>query len=215
MLTASAIQQLLVPYVGSAASELGVDRTGSAPVDWPRVYGQLAVYFELIVKWNARMNLTAVRAPEEIVRRHFGESLFAGAHLGACATLLDFGSGAGFPGLPMQLMRPGVQVTLAESQGKKAAFLREAVRELGLGTEVWAGRVEAMPAARQFDCVALRAVDKMAAAVREAAVRAVERLLIVGTFQSVGTLDLGVSFQTVSRLALPESRDGVLLIARR
>ncbi len=65
------------------------------------------------------------------------ESLFAGVQVGARvdarATLLDFGSGAGFPGLPIQLLLPGLRVTLAESQGKKASFLREAVRTLGLG----------------------------------------------------------------------------------
>src|SRR5208283_3454720 len=107
----------------------------------------------------------AIRTPEEIVRRHFGESLFAGAHLdsrgGACRTLLDFGSGAGFPGVPVQLLRPEIQVALAESRSRKAAFLHEAVRTLGLTTEVWAGRVEDMPVARQFDVVAMRAVDDM------------------------------------------------------
>ena len=137
---------------------------------------QLSTYLDLLVKWNARTNLTAIREPEEIVRRHFGESLFAGVQIGARvpqdASLLDFGSGAGFPGLPIQLLLPELRVTLAESQGKKASFLREAVRTLGLATEVWAGRVEAMPevagAPRQFDVVTLRAVDNMEQAMVEA-----------------------------------------------
>jgi len=179
----------------------------------PDVCGQLTVYLELILKWNARMNLTAIRGPEEIVRRHFGESLFVGRHVGQCATLLDFGSGAGFPGVPIQLMRPDLQVTLAESQGKKAAFLREAVREMGLRTEVWAGRVEAMPVRRRFDVVAMRAVDKMGAAVREAAARAVERVVVVGTMRS--GLESGESFEAARAVGLPESKDGVLLIAER
>jgi len=147
------IAQLLIPYLGDAAVP-------------ERLLAQLAVYLDLLMKWNTRTNLTAIRDPEEIVRRHFGESLFAGLHLPAEAkTLLDFGSGAGFPGLPIQLLRPQLAVTLAESQGKKASFLREAVRSLSLETEVWADRVEAIPATRQFDVVALRAVDKMEAAV--------------------------------------------------
>src|ERR1039457_4759140 len=87
----------------------------------PSLASQLLTYLDLILKWNARFNLTAIRTPEDIVRRHFGESLFAAAHLGPCATLLDYGSGAGFPGLPTQLLRPDVQVTLAESRAKKAA----------------------------------------------------------------------------------------------
>ncbi len=69
--------------------------------------------------------------------------------------------------MPIQIYLPGLRVTLGESQGKKAAFLREAVRTLGLKTEVWSDRVESMPVDRRFDCVALRAVDRMADAVRE------------------------------------------------
>ena len=117
------IAELVTPYVGNAAVPAGM-------------YSQLALYLDLLVKWNARTNLTAIREPEEMVRRHFGESLFAGVQVGGRvlqdASLLDFGSGAGFPGLPIQLLLPGLRVTLAESQGKKASFLREAVRTLGL-----------------------------------------------------------------------------------
>jgi len=142
----------------------------------PALYAQLSTYLDLLVKWNARTNLTSIREPEEMVRRHFGESLFAGAQLADRVTdgttLLDFGSGAGFPGLPIQLSRPELAVTLAESQGKKASFLREAVRTLGLKTEVWAGRVETMPPVagvkREFDVVTMRAVDDMGRAVVEA-----------------------------------------------
>ncbi len=80
---------------------------------------KLSLYLDLLLKWNARTNLTAIRDPEEIVRRHFGESLFTAAHLPAAQTLLDFGSGAGFPGLPIALFLPQLRVTLAESQNKK------------------------------------------------------------------------------------------------
>ena len=184
-------------------------------MDWPRVHAQLATYLELILKWNARTNLTAIRTPGEIVRRHFGESLFAGIHLGDCATLLDFGSGAGFPGIPIQLLRPDVAVTLAESQSKKAAFLREAVRSLGLSSEVWAKRVEEMPSNRRFDVVTLRAVDTMEAAVREAATRASSRVLIITTGQSSPSALLSEDFTAAERIPLPETNDGVLEILRR
>ncbi len=204
MLTPEAIAGLLQPYMPVPA----------AAADSPRIYAQLSIYLELILKWNARTNLTAIRTPEEIVRRHFGESLFAGAHLGPCRTLLDFGSGAGFPGVPIQLLRPDVQVTLAESRNKKASFLREVVRTLGLPTEVWAGRVEAMPATRHFDVVTLRAVDDMDAAVREAALRVSDRLLILATSQSAYP-GLAEHFRMAEAIPLPESTDGVLLIAHR
>jgi 16S rRNA (guanine527-N7)-methyltransferase len=120
---------------------------------------QLSTYLDLLVKWNAHTNLTAIRDPDEIVRRHFGESLFAARHLPPAGTLLDLGSGAGFPGLPIQLAVPELKVTLSESQNKKASFLREVVRTLDLGTEVWGHRVEDLPASRRFDVVTLRAVD--------------------------------------------------------
>ncbi|HLI75961.1 MAG TPA: 16S rRNA (guanine(527)-N(7))-methyltransferase RsmG [Acidobacteriaceae bacterium] len=131
------------------------------------MYRQLQRYLELLVRWNARTNLTAIREPEEMVRRHFGESVFAGGVLagvvGEGREVLDLGSGAGFPGLPIQLLLPELRVTLAESQGKKVAFLREVVRELGVGAEVWAGRVEGMPEERGFHAVVMRAVDRMGA----------------------------------------------------
>ena len=84
------------------------------------------------------------------------------------ATLLDFGSGAGLPGIPIAIVRPDIRVTLGESQRKKAAFLREAVRVLSLPSEVYDGRIENMPTSRVFDAVTLRAVDKMAEACRTA-----------------------------------------------
>jgi 16S rRNA (guanine527-N7)-methyltransferase len=120
---------------------------------------KLEVYLMLLLRWNQKTNLTAVRDPEMLVQRQIGESLFAGRLLKGTETLLDFGSGAGFPGIPLQLLHPGLKVTLAESQGKKASFLREAVRTLGISAEVWSNRVEAMPVGSNFDIVTLRAVD--------------------------------------------------------
>ena len=90
-------------------------------------------YLSLIVRWNARTSLTAIRDEEGIVSRHFVESIACAVAVPAgVRTLLDFGSGAGFPGIPIALCRPEISVTLAESQNKKAAFLREAIRTLEL-----------------------------------------------------------------------------------
>ncbi len=150
------IADLVAPYLAELPAGVEID---------PRLYEKLDVYLALLLRWNARTNLTAIREPEQIVRRHFGESLFAGCRLGevvgAEAEVLDLGSGAGFPGVPVQLLLPGVKVALAEAQGKKVAFLREVVRELGLGCEVFAGRVEGMEVGRRFDAVLMRAVDRM------------------------------------------------------
>jgi 16S rRNA (guanine527-N7)-methyltransferase len=209
ILTPDSISELLDPYTGMA------EGANAGETDWPRIYDKLIIYLELILKWNARINLTAIRTPEEIVRRHFGESLFVAVHLGECGTLLDFGSGAGFPGIPIQLLRSEVQVTLAESHGKKAAFLREVIRNLELTTEVWTGRVEAMPGTRRFDVVTLRAVDKMERAVREAGIRASKRVLLVGTARQTNYAAFVEGFRMEAPLALPGSRDGVLWIAHR
>ncbi|MBZ5511951.1 MAG: 16S rRNA (guanine(527)-N(7))-methyltransferase RsmG [Acidobacteriia bacterium] len=112
---------------------------------------QFAGYLDLLLRWNARINLTAVRDPEQIVTRHFGESLFAARHLYPFCSLatgdwhlLDIGSGPGFPGLPIKIWAPALSTTLLESNQRKATFLREVVRALQLtGVEVRAIRAEA------------------------------------------------------------------------
>ncbi|MGO8721089.1 MAG: 16S rRNA (guanine(527)-N(7))-methyltransferase RsmG [Acidobacteriaceae bacterium] len=133
-------------------------------------YVQLARYLDLLFRWNEKMNLTAVRNPSILVELHIAECLRAAQRIPeGVETVLDFGSGAGLPGIPIQIARPGLRVTLAESQKKKAAFLREAVRELGLvHASVHLGRVEDLATAETFDLVTLRAVDKMADALQVA-----------------------------------------------
>lgn len=173
---------------------------------------KLSTYLDLLLKWNARTNLTAIRDPEEIVRRHFGESLFAAQHIDSGTdTLLDFGSGAGFPGLPIALLRPEIQVTLGESQNKKASFLREAVRSLNLATEVWAARVETMPEFRRFHTVTLRAVDNMAAAIEGASSRASHELLLLSNTSPV----FPPEFTTHPPIRIPTTETSVLLRATR
>jgi 16S rRNA (guanine527-N7)-methyltransferase len=125
-------------------------------------------YLLLILRWNARVSLTAIRDEDGILSRHFVESIACARALPpSIGTLLDFGSGAGFPGIPIALCRSEIAVTLAESQGKKAAFLHEAVRVLGISARVHFGRAETL--AIGFDCVTLRAVDKMQQSVQAAA----------------------------------------------
>jgi 16S rRNA (guanine527-N7)-methyltransferase len=187
-LSESSIATLLAPYLAPPAPLLC----------------QLSLYLDLLLKWNARTNLTAIRDPEEIVRRHFGESLFTATQLPPAQTLLDYGSGAGFPGLPTQLLLPNLQVTLAESQNKKATFLREAVRTLGLNTEIWAGRAETMPATRTFDIVTLRAVDNMAAALAGATPRV----------RPGGTLAVLTSGSPTEGLPIPNSQSTILKLTQ-
>jgi 16S rRNA (guanine527-N7)-methyltransferase len=133
-------------------------------------YPLLARYLQLLNHWNQKMNLTGVRDPDALVRLHLAECLRAAQTVSPeVETVLDFGSGAGFPGIPIQIARPELRVTLAESQKKKASFLRTAVRELCLsGASIYAGRVQKMPESGVFDLVTLRAVDKMGEAMQAA-----------------------------------------------
>ncbi len=131
------------------------------PVD-EQLAGALSRYLDLLTRWNARTNLTAIREPRQIVLRHFGESLQCARALPpGIRSLLDYGSGAGFPGAICALAHPNLAVILAESQGKKAAFLQELCRSIPLSAVVHAARVETLPSGRRFDAVTLRAVDRM------------------------------------------------------
>jgi 16S rRNA (guanine527-N7)-methyltransferase len=149
---------------------------------------RFSTYLDLLLRWNAKLNLTAVREPEAIVRRHFLESIQCAQLIPQIQTLLDFGSGAGFPGIPIVICRPEIEVTLAESQRKKAVFLREATRQLDLKAEVFAGRVEDMDRRREFGAVTLRAVDKMEAACSEALSRVSKNGWLVIFSGEVGNL---------------------------
>lgn len=175
---------------------------------------KFSAYLELLQKWNSKLNLTAIRSSEEILRRHFVECIFCARNLpDGIATLLDFGSGAGFPGIPIALCRAEIAVTLAESQSKKAAFLREAVRVLGLGSEVYGGRAEAMTV--KFDAVAMRAVDKMVVAVPSA----IGRLKVGGRLiLLVGEAGVGLEgyegWEWAEPLRLPGQERSVMAVGR-
>ena len=152
--------------VGSRLNTLLVE-AGLEPLE-PTQSRRFEEYLSLFIRWNAKINLSAVRDEEGILSRHFVESIACARALpSGLRTLLDFGSGAGLPGIPIALCRPEVSVTLAETQGKKVAFLCEAVRVLGVPVAVHGGRAESIGV--EFDCVVLRAVDRMPRAVAAAA----------------------------------------------
>jgi 16S rRNA (guanine527-N7)-methyltransferase len=180
----------------------------------PGIAEQFSAYFELLQRWNARLNLTAIRDAEDALQRHFVECIFCAQELPpGIETLLDYGSGGGFPGIPIALCRPEIRVTLAESQGKKASFLREAVRLLKIGATVYAGRVENLQPEQCFDAVALRAVDKMELALKNAVSR-VAHSGWLALLVSSGGIDLPRGFVGYSH-AIPGSEHGELVLASR
>jgi 16S rRNA (guanine527-N7)-methyltransferase len=85
-----------------------------------------------LLKWNAKVNLTAITAPEEVLEKHFLDSLAVLPEVEGAASLLDLGAGAGFPGLPLKLARPELTLTLVDAVGKKVGFLKAAIATLGL-----------------------------------------------------------------------------------
>ena len=205
------IAELLAPFSGGEALP-------------QQLIEALQRYLDLLLRWNARVNLTAVRDPEKIVTRHFGESLFAarvllrGRDAAAASTLVDVGSGAGFPGVPMKLFAPQLELTLIEAHNKKAVFLREVVRRLGLDrAEVFGGRAEHW--AQTADLVTLRALEQFERALPVAAKLVAEdgRLgLLIGARQVLTAQEvLGKQWRWWEPVGVPLSQARVVLRAER
>lgn len=185
----------------------------------PERLRQISTYIDIMLRWNEKTNLTAVREPEQIVLRHFGESLFAAQTLlapEAESTVADIGSGAGFPGLPLKLWAPRIQLTLVEAHAKKATFLKEVVRALAFGgVKVVAARAETLQ--EQADLVTLRAVEKFDEILPIAAgmVRSGGRLgLLIGAGQ-IGVAHQLPELAWEAPVHTPQSRDRVLLVGSR
>ena len=127
-----------------------------------KLVNNISIYIDILIKWNSKISLTSIRDPQQMVRRHFGESLFLAQILTGPewqGTVADVGSGAGFPGLPLAMYCATADVTLIESQGKKAAFLNEVIYALKLkNARVFSGRAEQFSS--QADLVTLRAVEE-------------------------------------------------------
>ena len=190
---------------------------GLDPLD-DETASKFASYLSLFVRWNERINLSSVRDEEQIISRHFVESIAVARSLPRqIATLLDFGSGGGLPGIPIALCCPHLAVTLAESQGKKGAFLQEAVRVLEINAKVHADRAEALH--ETFDCVILRAVEKMPEAVTSAInlVGPQGWLALMTTDSHLAGLQAaaGEHFRWDSPIRLPASESRILALGRR
>lgn len=228
------ITELLAPFLGSgsAGQALSVAQVES-----------ISMYINILLHWNAHINLTSVRLPEEIVTRHLGESFFAARHLFPKHDLkldtepgqderqvhvIDVGSGAGFPGLPIKIWAPHIHLTLIESNQKKATFLREVIRHLSLeNADVFAGRLQDFGKdnrgslahqKEKADIVTLRAVEHFDSILPAAAnLVAPGGLLaiLVGESQLEGTRQLTPGFLWSPPAKVPCSTSRVLYIGRK
>ena len=242
------IAELLQPFLGiSTKAAIWSELCHSEPAKTgekaallsPFQLQRISTYIDILVRWNARMNLTSIRDPEEIVTRHLGESLFAACHLFPSASsvalseasvpsmvknfarprVADLGSGAGLPGLPIKLWAPHIALTLIESNQKKATFLREVSRTLILtDVNVYPDRAETLATQSTFDLVTLRAVERFADVLPIAArlVAPPGRLaLLIGTSQLHRAQTILPDFSWQDPLAVPSSQSRILLVGRR
>jgi len=221
------IAELLQPFLGPADDQRLTTNDLS----------NISIYIDLLLRWNARINLTAIRQPEEIVTRHFGESLFAARHLfptrtnvgadalvrpaeqsSARTRLIDVGSGAGFPGLPIKMWATHIHLTLIESNHKKATFLREVARTITLtDINVFAGRAEDY-ANPPTEVVTLRAVERFDTTLPIAArlVKPGGRLaLLIGKAQLSLIHELAPGFAWSPPISIPLSLSRHLVIGVR
>lgn len=175
---------------------------------FPRQLEQLLGFIEILQKWNRAYNLTAVRQPEQMISQHLLDSLSVLPYLWG-ERLLDVGAGAGLPGIPLAVSRPGMHVTLLDSNGKKTRFMQQAVLELGLdNTEVIKSRLEEYRPVRPFDTVISRAFGSLEAFVRMSAplCRPHGRLLAMkgkNPEHELQDIDLMEFSPTIQRLQVP------------
>lgn len=126
---------------------------------------KFVAYYDLLIDWNTRMNLTAITEKEEVVKKHFYDSLAALPYLSDGAKVADVGTGAGFPAIPLLIMNPTLKVTLVDSLQKRLTFLEEVLKTLDLKAEIVHARAEDFgrdPKYRgQFDATVSRAVASL------------------------------------------------------
>jgi len=208
----SASTELTLPRIREALSAFKVSVTDDQAA-------QIREYVLFLLKWNRSISLTTVTEPGEIVRRHFGESMFGASLLPVeNCRLADFGTGAGFPGLALKITVPSLDVVLVDSNKKKCAFLAEVVRSLGLsGVEIISERFEQIrPEDLLVDVVTSRAVGEFKGLLRWCAAGLNRRghvMLWVGAEDSTRiTRDTTWNWQPAVRL--PDSERRFVLIGR-
>ena len=230
------IAELLHPFLSNPCHSEERSNEESAVLSATQLQS-ISTYIDILQHWNTRINLTAIRNEEEIVTRHFGESLFAARHLFpkvypvspvpsvvkgfdidvAEVRAADLGSGAGFPGIPIKLWAPDIALTLVESSQKKSTFLREVARALTLThINIQNARAQTLPPS-SFDVVTLRAVERLADTLPTAAALLVPKgrlALLISTAQVPPARSILHNLAWDAPIPVPQSRSRALLIGR-
>jgi 16S rRNA (guanine527-N7)-methyltransferase len=183
-----------------------------------RLLEAIRTYISILLLWSSKISLTTVTDPLEILKFHFGESLFAAKSVPIKnGRLADVGSGAGFPGLPLAMLLPHLDVVLIESNLKKATFLSEIIRTLALSNvKVWRGRMEEMPrdTMSRFDFATARALGRhedLLAWSKETLTSAGRIVLWLGAEESA-RVSRADGWEWIRPISIPDSERRVLLV---
>ena len=207
MLSSRAVHKLLKPY------ELDLSDSQVEKV---------LTYLNLLLRWNEKINLTAIRNPEECVTRHFAESFLLSKAIPLAGSLMDIGSGAGFPGLALKILNPGMTVLLLEPVGKKRAFLKEVANICQLGSVSVAGTTiqefSRQHAGESFDIITIRAVGNLPSVIPSAVdcLKAFGHLCLwIGSNQAEEILWTDLQIQWKDLIPIPFTRERRLLIGTK
>ena len=190
-------------------ASFGLERLSVAQVD------QLVEHYGMLCKWNRHINLTRITRPDQAARLHYAESLFGGVFVGEARTLLDLGSGAGFPGVPLAVLRSDLQVTALEASQKKALFLTEVKEALGLSNfSVVRARIEDFDW-KHYDLLTSRALDRAEEMLGPVAtrLRPAQRLMLYCTPDLIEQLEAETAggFKTVVH-SIPQAESRVVAL---
>jgi len=173
------------------------------------------LYYRELLDWNAKVNLTTIAEPAEAAIKHFLDSVLVMKYMPLAGTLIDIGTGAGFPGIPLKIMNPELSVVLVEAVRKKASFLKQIIRLLKLqGIEVFNGRIEDFERCGVFDFAVSRAFSELGLFCRLAApfIKPGGRLLAMKGRDkkelaiAVETPPCGFSFSALHTYELPQHK---------
>ena len=182
------------------------------------VLPQVEDYINLLKKWNRAVNLTSIKGDREIFRYHFLESFCCSRFLGEKGRLADIGSGAGFPGLALKLLIPGLQIWLIEPRQKRVFFLKEVVRQLDLkDVEVVQQRLEALPegSIQRVDYITSRAMGKFKAIARWSRQTLTDEgwILFLMSNKDVPRLE-AAGLRVVKKHRLPTRKEGIIALCQ-